>query len=133
MIKILRKSIKDKKLVEIKKPEKGSWLFVVDPNDKEIKFLQEKFKLDLDIFEDWQDENELPHIEKDSKNNYVYIIARTPVVKNEDVSVVQFSAEWCAPCKSLKPIMDILLHRDCERVNKSFFAKELQFLANTSL
>ena len=27
-------------------------------------------------------------------------------IKNEDVSVVQFSAEWCAPCKSLKPIMD---------------------------
>src|SRR5210317_1016943 len=27
-------------------------------------------------------------------------------IKNEDISVVQFSAEWCAPCKSLKPIMD---------------------------
>ena len=29
-------------------------------------------------------------------------------IKNEDISVVQFSAEWCAPCKSLKPIMDKL-------------------------
>ena len=24
-------------------------------------------------------------------------------IKNEDISVVQFSAEWCAPCQSLKP------------------------------
>ena len=27
-------------------------------------------------------------------------------IKNEDISIIQFSAEWCMPCKSLKPIMD---------------------------
>ena len=29
-------------------------------------------------------------------------------MKNEDVSVVQFSATWCGPCKNLKLVMDIL-------------------------
>ena len=27
-------------------------------------------------------------------------------IKNEEVSIVQFSAEWCMPCKSLRPIME---------------------------
>ena len=26
-------------------------------------------------------------------------------IKNEDVSVIQFSAAWCMPCKQLLPIM----------------------------
>ena len=29
-------------------------------------------------------------------------------VKNEDVSILQFSASWCGPCKVLKPIMEKL-------------------------
>ena len=29
-------------------------------------------------------------------------------IKNEDVSVIQFSAAWCGPCKTLKPVMDKL-------------------------
>ena len=30
------------------------------------------------------------------------------VIANEPVSVIQFSAAWCGPCKQLLPIMKIL-------------------------
>ena len=29
-------------------------------------------------------------------------------VKKEDISILQFSASWCGPCKVLKPIMEKL-------------------------
>ena len=29
-------------------------------------------------------------------------------IKEEPVSVIQFSAAWCGPCKTLKPVMDRL-------------------------
>ena len=29
-------------------------------------------------------------------------------VNKEEISVIQFSASWCAPCKALKPIMEKL-------------------------
>ena len=38
-------------------------------------------------------------------------------IKNEDVSVVQFSATWCGPCKNLKPVMDKLSDEFKSRAN----------------
>ena len=38
-------------------------------------------------------------------------------IKNEDVSVIQFSAEWCGPCKALKPVMDKLSDEFKDKAN----------------
>ena len=38
-------------------------------------------------------------------------------VKKEDVSVIQFSAAWCGPCKSLKPVMDKLSDEYKDKAN----------------
>jgi|SRR6056300_939385 len=38
-------------------------------------------------------------------------------VKKEDVSVIQFSAAWCGPCQSLKPIMDKLSDENKDKAN----------------
>ena len=39
-------------------------------------------------------------------------------VRQEEVSIIQFSASWCGPCKSLKPIMDKLSE---EYSDKNFY------------
>ena len=38
-------------------------------------------------------------------------------VKNEDVSILQFSASWCKPCSVLKPIMEKLSDEFKDKAN----------------
>ena len=38
-------------------------------------------------------------------------------IKNEELSVIQFSASWCSPCKALKPVMDKLSDEYKDRAN----------------
>ncbi|WP_440655322.1 thioredoxin family protein [Candidatus Pelagibacter sp. HIMB1506] len=37
-------------------------------------------------------------------------------IKQEDASIIQFSAAWCGPCKALKPVMDKLSEEYKEKV-----------------
>ena len=46
-------------------------------------------------------------------------------IKNEDVSVVQFSAAWCGPCKNLKPIMDKLSESEKYK-NRNFYIADIE-------
>ena len=43
-------------------------------------------------------------------------------LKNEDVSVIQFSASWCGPCKALKPVMDKLSDEYKDKANFYIFS-----------
>ena len=45
-------------------------------------------------------------------------------IRNEDISVVQFSAEWCMPCKSLRPIMEKL--SDTYKDKASFYYADIE-------
>ena len=38
-------------------------------------------------------------------------------IKKEDISVIQFSASWCSPCRALKPVMDKLSDEYKDRAN----------------
>ena len=43
-------------------------------------------------------------------------------IKNEDVSCIQFSATWCSPCKTLKPIMEKLSNE----FNGNFYIADIE-------
>ena len=43
-------------------------------------------------------------------------------IKQEDVSVIQFSAIWCAPCRTLKPVMDKL----SSNYNANFYIADIE-------
>ena len=38
-------------------------------------------------------------------------------VKIEDISILQYSASWCAPCRTLKPIMEKLSDEFKDKAN----------------
>ena len=38
-------------------------------------------------------------------------------IKNEDISILQYSASWCKPCQNLKPIMEKLSEEFKDKAN----------------
>ena len=52
-------------------------------------------------------------------------------IKNEDVSILQFSASWCGPCKVLKPIMEKLSDEFKDKGN-FYYADIDEYAINTA-
>jgi thioredoxin 1 len=52
------------------------------------------------------------------------------VLKQNEITVLQFSAEWCGPCRMLSPIIDIL---STEEVNNTVTIGKINVDANPVL
>lgn len=88
MIKIYQKTINDQQLRVIKTFKKGCWIYVENPQEKEIKTLTKKFKFDIDLLKDALDPHEVPRLEIEEK--MVYIFTRVPYQENGKVLTVPF-------------------------------------------
>jgi magnesium transporter len=84
MIKIFRRTIKDKGLKELESIEIGSWIHVHKPTTDEIKRISEVAKIDRDNLWDSLDENEVPRIEKE--NGSIIVYTRVPLSKNDEIN-----------------------------------------------
>ena len=47
-------------------------------------------------------------------------------IKNENISVIQFSASWCSPCRALKPILDKLSDSEVYKDKANFYYADIE-------
>ncbi len=73
MIKYFFKNPKEKSLKEIDKPKVGTWISIENPSEKELLDFSEEFKLEADICLDALDPFEVPRIEREDANTYIFV------------------------------------------------------------
>lgn len=121
MIQIYKKTLKFPKIQEIKDIEKGTWIKVTEPEEKELLEISKKLGLDLTILEDGIDKNEISRVEEE--NGVFYMIIRFPIRKDGFISTV--------------PILIVVskdhiltLCREKESITKNVVEKDKDFLTS---
>lgn len=83
MIEYYKKDLKRKGVIKLDNFIKNCWVNVISPDEKEIDFLTEKFKLDKDLLIDGLDIFEMSRLEEVGSNAYVYLRIPTFNIENE--------------------------------------------------
>ncbi len=73
MIKYFYKSLRNEKIQELKEYKRGAWVYVEAPDHKEIDRLAEQFKLTPGHLQDALDEDEMPRLEKEGDQSYIFV------------------------------------------------------------
>lgn len=73
MIKYYYKSLRSPKVQELNEYRRGAWVYVEAPNASEIAFLVKKFKLTEGHLEDALDADEMPRLEKEDDQSYIFV------------------------------------------------------------
>lgn len=73
MIKYYYKSLRSQHVQELDEYKRGSWVYVEAPTDEEIAKLVTKFKLDPGHIQDALDEDEMPRLEKEDDQTYIFV------------------------------------------------------------
>lgn len=73
MIKYYYKSLRSQQVQELAEYKRGCWVYVEAPNPEEVELLIDKFKLDPGHIEDALDEDEMPRLEKEEDQSYIFV------------------------------------------------------------
>lgn len=87
MIKYYYKSLRNQQVQELEDYKRGSWIYVEAPTADETAYLVEKFKLDPGHMEDALDEDEMPRLEKEGEQTYMFVRYAYKNVEAELVTV----------------------------------------------
>lgn len=85
MIKYYYKSLRSQNVQELAEYKRGSWVYVEAPTEEELEELVSKFKLDPGLIEDALDEDEMPRLEKENDQSYIFV---RYAYKNEEAELV---------------------------------------------
>lgn len=73
MIKYFYKSLRGNTVKELAEPQRGTWVYAEAPKEDEIKQLAERFKLEPGYLEDALDEDEVPRLEREKDQTYIFV------------------------------------------------------------
>lgn len=74
---------KDKEILTITEIKDGSWIHVESPTERELQYLTEKLNIDQSILTDAMDKHEIPRIEVENKN--IYLFTRFAYMKENQI------------------------------------------------
>ena len=83
MINYFKKTVKDAEIKRIGRFERGCWIEVVDPSEKEIEYLHKHFGLDKQNLISGTDKHEVPRVEVDNKDIYIILKIISPGDKKD--------------------------------------------------
>jgi len=73
MIKYYYKSLRSTQMQELEDYKRGSWVYIEAPSAEEVAYIVEKFKVDPGHLEDSLDEDEMPRLEKEGEQTYIFV------------------------------------------------------------
>jgi magnesium transporter len=73
MIKYYYKSLRSQQVQELSEYKRGCWVYVEAPNPEETQLLIDKFNLEPGHIEDALDEDEMPRLEKEGEQSYIFV------------------------------------------------------------
>lgn len=73
MIKYYFKSLRSQQVQELAEYKRGCWVYVEAPTEEEVQQIVTKFKIDPGHIEDALDEDEMPRLEKEGDQTYIFV------------------------------------------------------------
>ena len=73
MIKYYFRSVRSEAMQELSEPKRGTWIYVEAPSERELEALAEQYNLDFGHLKDAVDEDEMPRLEKEGKDIYMFV------------------------------------------------------------
>ncbi len=114
MIKYFYKSVRSSAVKELEQPQPGTWVHAEAPTETEIALLVKQFKLEPGYLEDALDEDEVPRLERESEQSYMFV---RYAYKNDDGEMdtapllIVFDPEYVVTVSAFRlPAVDALIN-----------------------